>query len=412
MKSTITTLLLFLTLFVQSAMAQQWAQQPSFPGSTRTRSASFTVDGKMYIMGGFSNALGDLTDFWEYDISSGTWTQKPDFPGGARYGAVAFAIGADGYIACGSQDGPNYGDLWQYNTASGTWTQKATVPERRREAFAFVIDGKAYLGGGVVPVLGPNQTWNVAMSDLWQYDPGTDAWTARADLPDFLGRQMCVAGTINGKGYVGLGCNVDEDVNYKSFWEYNPVADAWTAKADFPNDSTTDAAFFVYHSELYVVGGVKLPQVSLAKQFQKYTPVTGVWTSVGVFDGGAIAGAVAGGNDTVAFIGTGFDGGLFTRTDFWKFPGAPVVNPNAIGGPQNPGQNTAVIYPNPASGQITVQTGSEIAGLAVYDLTGRLLIDQASEQSNINIEHLSEGIYHLKISYRDGSSGVLKFVKE
>jgi hypothetical protein len=39
--------------------------------------------------------------------------------------------------------------------------------------------------------------------------------------------------SIGNKGYLGTGLDHDYPSYKKDFWEYDPVANAWTQKADF-----------------------------------------------------------------------------------------------------------------------------------------------------------------------------------
>ncbi|MBZ0099469.1 MAG: hypothetical protein K8F30_10310, partial [Taibaiella sp.] len=83
-----------------------------------------------------------------------------------------------------------------------TWTREKDIPPAaisgRWGAYSFALNGKIYLGGGYLG----NQ---VNLNDLWEYDPGTDNWTQKANVPGSNGRTHAIAFAINGKGYIGLG---------------------------------------------------------------------------------------------------------------------------------------------------------------------------------------------------------------
>lgn len=62
-------------------------------------------------------------------------------------------------------------------SAQNTWTPRASLPSPGREtAVAFAVGGKGYLLGGWNS---PTQIFN----DLWAFDPATNQWAQRADLP-------------------------------------------------------------------------------------------------------------------------------------------------------------------------------------------------------------------------------------
>src|SRR5262249_603688 len=85
--------------------------------------------------------------------------------------------------------------------AQGTWTRKANFPGGfgRYASTGFSIGGKGYLGTGYDFTLGHQR-------DLWEYDPITNAWTQKADIQG-VARGAAVAFAINGKGYLGTGSN-------------------------------------------------------------------------------------------------------------------------------------------------------------------------------------------------------------
>src|SRR5258706_1032394 len=413
MKTKLLTLLSM--LLVSLAVSAQWSPRANFSGIAKSKSTAFTISGKIYVMGGVDNSANILKDFWEYDIASNTWTHKPDFPGPERYGAVSFVLNNKGYIATGVNDFGYLDDLWEYNPVTSSWVQKTGLPagqpqheNQRREAYAFVIGNKAYLGGGDGFVFGPNSTNNIAFSDLWEYDPATDSWIQKADIPDFLGRDFSIGVSINNKGYAGLGCNVQETINHPGFWEYDPISNSWTAKANFPSNYTVDAGAFVLDSALYVVGGVNLNPVGLSNQFCKYDPVTDSWTQLSAFNGAAIAGEFAVSTGIRAFAGTGYHANLTTRNDLWEFTIPSVINEN------NLQENISTIYPNPASDFITVVMNPSLTGspYVISDICGRTVLNGklTAESGNINISELSGGTYILKVGERTQYSN--KFLKK
>jgi N-acetylneuraminic acid mutarotase len=128
MKSKSTFVVLLSVLFLSLTASAQWTQRASFPGVARSRSVAFTIDNKIYVMGGYTSTGGIKKDVWEYDIATDTWHQKNDFPGPERYAAVAFVIDGNGYIATGANDFGYLDDLWQYYPPADHWTQNIGLP--------------------------------------------------------------------------------------------------------------------------------------------------------------------------------------------------------------------------------------------------------------------------------------------
>lgn len=402
-------LVLFLAALNSTA---QWVQQNSLPGSSRSRAAAFTIGTKIYVVGGYNVNGAVLNDFWEYDIPSNTWLQKTNFPGQARYGATTFVLNGRGYIATGANDFGYLDDLWEFNPATDSWAQRVGLPagsaqheNQRREAFSFVIGNKAYLGGGDGFVFTPNSTFNYAFFDLWEYNPNGQVWTHKSDVPDFLGRNMSIGVSLFDKAFIGLGCDVDQTTNRTSFWEYDPVSDTWIAKADFPNNFTTDPSAFVLDSSIYVVGGVNLNPVSASNQVMKYDPQSDTWTQEANFSGGIVAGEIAVSTGSSAFVGTGFTSAFNTRTDLWEY------TPLNTGLHAANATNMLKVFPNPTTDKLFFSSMNEEYMIEVLDATGKVQIMERNSPRFISVNHLNAGLYTINIICRNGNIGHEQFVK-
>jgi hypothetical protein len=400
-------------LLLSLTATAQWSSRASFPGVARAKAASFTIGDKIYVMGGVDNLSNILNDFWEYNITTNVWTQKTNFPGPGRYGAATFVLNNLGYIATGANDSGYLSDLWQYEPVSETWMQRPGLPSgtaqnenQRTEAFAFVANGKAYLGGGQGFVFAPNNTFNIAFADLWEFDPVNPGWTAKSGFPDFTGRIMAVAGSINNKGYVGLGCNVDQTFNHQGFWEYDPASDIWTPKANFPTTFTADAGAFTLNSLFHITGGVRLSVVGLSNQFYSYNPTNNTWNQLPLFNGGAIAGQWTASTATSAFIGGGYNSAINTRNDVWEYsPGMTSLADDGLS------TEIVSIYPNPASSHVFFDSDKTAVLAEVFDLKGKLIFQYQTPDQLIDISNLIPGFYNIKISFDDGSISNKRLVK-
>ena len=80
----------------------------------------------------------------------------------------------------------------------------------------------------------------------------------------------------------------------------------------------------------------------------------------------------------------------------------------AVSGPvtdlENSNNHTILVYPNPTKGLLLIQ-GIESQALRVYDLQGRLLIQEEGTQVDVN--HLANGTYLLQIGTQ-----VVRFIKK
>ncbi len=99
----------------------------------------------------------------------------------------------------------------------------------------------------------------------------------------------------------------------------------------------------------------------------------------------------------------------YSGTTFYASPGeanvcAKTVNISDL----TPSQ--IVIYPNPATHLLNIQSVAPVKNVNLYNLQGQLLI--SSDENSVNVEHLSKGIYILTIQTQDGRSHTTKIIKQ
>ena len=166
-------------LQVYNPVTNTWvdkAPMPQIPGAGwegLSFGVSGAIGGKLYVLGHLLvHALADLA-FERYDPLTDTWTFLP-LP----------AIDPGGDLAAGVLNKKFYveggGILQVYDPATNRWTVKASMPVPRVGGTAFAaVDNKLYVAGGQVYA---NGTYiNVGRVDV--YDPGTNTWSRRPDIP-------------------------------------------------------------------------------------------------------------------------------------------------------------------------------------------------------------------------------------
>lgn len=240
------------------------------------------------------------------------WVQKAMFGGEARHRSTGLTIGTRGYMGLGHKNSVVdvlYDDWWEYDPGTDTWTQKADFGGGLRyHAAGFVIGTNAYVGTGRAPS-------SVLMNDFWKYDALANTWTPVANFPGSV-RRGAVGFAINGKGYVGTGSY------YADFYEYNPGTNTWTAKASLPASGRISAVGFTIGNKGYVgTGDIGGP----SNDMWEYDPATNMWLQRASLPG--LARMEAGGFELMGkgYIGTGdnFSSGT-NYQDFWCFD--PVAN--------------------------------------------------------------------------------------
>lgn len=95
-------------------------------------------------------------------------------------------------------------------------------------------------------------------------------------------------------------------------------------------------------------------------------------------------------------------------------PSDTVDSPSGIANFDFPTANVSV-YPNPTSGQLTVNSNEAIQSIVIYDLSGRIVEMQdvnAETTANLNVAHLNSGIYFIKTQLLNKQSKTSKFIKQ
>ena len=294
-----------------------WQQATAFGGPAVAFSAAFAIGNRAYVGTGYD----PTTVFWRYDPDSNSWTRRADFAGVARGAAVAFSIGERGYIGTGYGNGDvRFSDLWEYDPGADRWTQRASLPSAVRDhASAFVIGQKAYVVGGMT-CQGENCS---SLREVWEYDPALDRWTRKADFPEEITTAACFV--LNGLGYVGTGQAgpLASSTFSTRLYAYDPLADTWTRKADFPAVGRYRAVGYSLNGKGYLGTGFQSAGRTSAvvlRDMWEYDATANTWTRKPDFSGPARGAAVSFVLGASAYVGTGGGSALQSLRDFWRNP--------------------------------------------------------------------------------------------
>ncbi len=243
-------------------------------------------------------------------LCAAQWSKKATIPGAGRDAACEFSIGDKVYFGGGEV----LSDLfWEYDPATNIWTPKANIPVAirvRTFGVSFSIGSKGYVAFGQSDTSGQATVTN----DLWEYDPAADQWTPKAKLPG-AARDGAMAFVVNGKAYVGAG--VDADAYYLGdFYEYDPAMDHWTRKADLPGGPLGFPITFAVDSLGYMVGGGDPNELSDA---WSYDPSVDEWNPISPFPGAAREAGVGFCIDSLGYVGLGESNYSVTYADFYSY---------------------------------------------------------------------------------------------
>ena len=267
---------------MSSAVDDPWIRKADMPTPREFMGAS-VVNGIIYAIGGYDVASG----MWDvsspapneaYDPATDTWTKKAYMPT-ARGSLSASVVNGKIYAIGG---GSSYfqpralSTVEMYDPATDTWTKKADMPTARGGFSTSVVNGIIYAIGG----------WPVGSSRLTQaYDPATDTWTEKADMP--TARAFLSTSVVNGKVYAIGGSSTDSTFSYglSTVEEYDPMTDTWTKKADMPT-ARHSLSTSVVNGIIYAIGGMRdtgeiVDGMRWAEAFstvEAYNPAKDTWT--------------------------------------------------------------------------------------------------------------------------------------
>lgn len=135
-----------------------------------------------------------------------------------------------------------------------TWATAAPIPQGAEEVYGIASGGKLYVFGGLAP------GWK-AIGMVMEYDPATNAWTRRKDMPTY--QHHVALAEHNGKIYLFGGYRLPDSGNatwipMNTAWEFDPRADSWKALPALPQ-ARGSASAAVVNGRIHVVGGATLP---------------------------------------------------------------------------------------------------------------------------------------------------------
>jgi N-acetylneuraminic acid mutarotase len=264
---------------------------------TRSYHAAAVVNGKIYVMGGAGADNKPVHDVQVYDPAMGTWAARADMPT-ARGLFGASAVGTTIYAVGGTTIGRDkLAVVEAYDTVTDTWIRRADMPTPRNALSTAVVDGKVYAIGGW-GYDRPEGGWDSIdqnltgqdFSTVEAYDPKTDTWATRADMP--TPRSHMTVSALGGKIYaIGGGARIvaGRSGEYRSLLEvYDTATNRWARAADPPTPRSVPSSSVV-DGRIYVMGGAShrgptssteelMRTLRTLSLVEVYDPASGRWT--------------------------------------------------------------------------------------------------------------------------------------
>ncbi len=195
------------TTYAYSLSANSWTTVTNYP-EKRAGIALAIADDKLYAFGGYDQMTASSA-VYQYTPSANSWISRTTIPDGPRYLAAATTLNGKIYLA-GGWPGLNRLDI--YNPQTDSWSTGAPMLAGRH-SFSLVTgsDGALYaIGGG---------TQKSPLSLVERYDPTADRWTPFTSLNeiDRLGTQAAFSEgqifTFGGNGYLITPANESLTLN-------------------------------------------------------------------------------------------------------------------------------------------------------------------------------------------------------
>jgi N-acetylneuraminic acid mutarotase len=397
-------LLAFAIFFIANCSAQNTWTSKTAISSAIAEPSSFVIGNFGYVVAGVDN-IGAISATWQYDPSADSWTQKADAGATGRYGAFGFSINSMGYVGSGFDNNENLlSDLLQYNPQTNSWTAKTAIPQGRYSASCFVIGSNAYVACG----LSDSQNL-IILNDVWKYDVSNDTWTQLSAFPG--GKRAAASGfSCGGNGYIACGADSDGLNTLNDVWEYTVATDTWTQKSVFTSDAREGATSFVIGNFAYMGAGFDFQYSH--NDFWRYDCSNDAWTQITSLPGVERDGAFAFVLNNHAFVGGGYDNNSDPIADNWMYSPDSSLGTNDINL-----AGTLTVFPNPASEFLTLsvesKNGFAHSSISIYDSRGNLKKSfmMSYKKIIIDLSDYASGIYFVRTISDDGRIIQSRFIK-
>lgn len=245
------------------------------------------LNGRIYVMGGWKDEPQPYQLVQIYDVAANKWSEGVPLPEPVHHEGVA-VVGGKIYIIGGFQQPfpqrEPIDHVWEFDPVTNAWTARAPLPSPRGALIVAVIGNLIYAAGGEhrrPPGSPPGPPGAPAayepVGDLTVYDPQTDEW--RSLPPMHVRRDHAYGAVIDGHLYVAGGRDRPK-YDISALEEFDPNANTWIERASMPTGRSGGNGA-VLEGQFYTFGGEgnKASPLGIYDEVEAYNPATDVWTS-------------------------------------------------------------------------------------------------------------------------------------
>lgn len=257
-----------------------WTEGPPLP-IARSEVAVATVDGALYVIGGYANGDVDqsLVQRFRPAVNSnqlaGQWEDVAPLPRGLNHvGAVGYHGKIYAFGGFAAQNNSAVADANVYDPKINRWSPIAPLPNALGSVSVAVYHDEIHLVGG-------RDIHSVPTHLL--YDAAANRYMPRASLP--VGRDHMGLIEFNGKLYA-IGGRIDTPTHNTAYVDvYDGKTDRWTSAPPLPAPRS-GMAVAVFTQRLWVMGGERAGVARAFSTIFGYDDRRNCWTDFGVLPEG------------------------------------------------------------------------------------------------------------------------------
>ncbi|MEM6793624.1 MAG: hypothetical protein AAF725_06550, partial [Acidobacteriota bacterium] len=259
---------------------QPIADAPTLNGRGKIAASAVTVAGEVYLIGGYTTTVPEFTEakFYRYDPEDDLYTELAEVP--VPVDDMVAGVYRDRYIyliSGWSEGSGSVSDVQIYDTETGAWSAATPLPVRGRfgsvggvigdrlifvDGASFVISHRTLVG-----TIDPSDPTSISWSEL-DVSPFAPTYRGANALTD-LGCPLLlmIGGTSNPYNFSGNGYNGQPSFPLDQVTAYEPVGDRWFEVDDSAGDPHTPtmdhrgAVFF--DGRWVIVGGMTGPGAAI-----------------------------------------------------------------------------------------------------------------------------------------------------